>query len=73
MAQNALKQVGQKDIMVAQKLKLKSVKQITYRWIWMARGNLLHKEDAEEKQQREFKQRLQAMNLEKNYIESESS
>jgi hypothetical protein len=45
MAQNALKSVGMKDVMVAQKLKLKSVKQITYRWVWIARGNLLHKED----------------------------
>jgi hypothetical protein len=32
-----------KDVMVAQKLKKKSVKQITYRWVWIARGNLLHK------------------------------
>ena len=68
MAQNALKQVGQKDVMVSKKLKLKSVKQITYRWVWLARGQILHKEDQQDKIKREHRQRLLAMNLDKEFI-----
>ena len=68
MAQNALKQVGQNDVMVANKLKLKSVKQITYRWVWLARGKLLHKENEEQKIRREQKQRLLAMNIDREFI-----
>jgi hypothetical protein len=59
--------------MVAKKLKLKSVRQITYRWVWLARGNLLHKGDPQEIIKREHRQRLLAMNLEAQFLGNDSS
>ena len=54
--------------MVSKKLKLKSVKQITYRWVWLARGQLLHKENLQDKIKREHRQRLLAMNLDREFM-----
>jgi hypothetical protein len=73
MVQNALKQVGQTDAMVAKKLKQKSVRLIAYRWLWIARGSLLHVEDPEELLKREHKARLIAMDVSSRFIVSSES
>ena len=58
--------------MVAKKLKQKSVRLIAYRWLWIARGSLLHVEDAREQIKREHRQRLLAMDVSSRFIVSES-
>jgi len=59
--------------MVAKKLKQKSVRLIVYRWLWIARGSLLHTEDPKALIKREYRQRLIAMNVSSRFLQSDSN
>lgn len=46
---------------------------ISYRWLWMARGSLLHVEDPEEVMKREERKKLIALDVSSRFIQSSES